>query len=119
VQKEAARLGYHVIGLMYQNDVPVDSVCKGKPDRDCSGNLRMEIIDGIDRSTLTVVTPANGIDNRLTKLLAYLAQQFPDEGWSRFLKDGGPKWSQIAVAGQSQGGRRQRSSDASAMWIGS
>jgi|SRR5882724_695867 len=104
VQKEAARLGYHVIGLMYQNDVPVDSVCKGKPDRDCSGNLRMEIIDGIDRSTLTVVTPANGIDNRLTKLLAYLAQQFPDEGWSRFLKDGGPKWSQIAVAGQSQGG---------------
>lgn len=104
VQQEAARLGYHVIGLMYQNDVAIDITCKGSPDRDCSGNLRLEIIDGIDRSSLTVVTPANGIDNRLTKLLVYLDQQFPAEGWSRFLKDGAPKWSQIAVAGQSQGG---------------
>ena len=104
VQQEAARLGYHVIGLMYQNDVAIDITCKGSPDRDCSGNLRLEIIDGIDRSGLTAVTPANGIDNRLTKLLVYLDQQSPAEGWSRFLKNGAPKWSQIAVAGQSQGG---------------
>jgi hypothetical protein len=38
-----------------------------------------------------------------TKLLVYLDRQFPDEGWSRFLQDGEPKWSQIAVSGQSQG----------------
>jgi hypothetical protein len=59
--------------------------------------------DGIDRSALVNVTPANGIDNRLTKLLSYLDAQFPDEGWSQFLEDGAPKWSQIAVSGQSQG----------------
>jgi len=111
VLQEAARLGYHVIGLMYQNNVEVVNVCGGSAspvghslDPDCSRNLRLEMIDGIDRSNLTAVTPANGIDNRLAKLLAYLANQFQDEGWSRFLEDDGtPKWSQIVVAGQSQG----------------
>src|SRR3989441_1340124 len=99
----AARMGYHVIGLMYQNDVTVVNVCRGSPDPDCSGNLHLEVEDGIDRSSLVTVTPANGIDNRLTKLLIYLDAQFPNEGWSRFLEDGAPKWSQIAVSGQSQG----------------
>jgi len=105
VQQEAARLGYHVIGLMYQNNVQVDSICKGSSDVDCSGNLRLEILDGIDRSNLTIVTQPNSIDNRLTKLLAYLDSAYQDEGWSRFREqDGAPKWSQIAVAGHSQGG---------------
>lgn len=101
--QEAARLGYHVIGLMYQNDVGVDAACKGSTDPDCAGNMRLEVIDGIHRSELVDVTPANSIDNRLTKLLIYLDAQFPDEGWSRFLEDDAPKWSQIAVSGQSQG----------------
>jgi hypothetical protein len=103
LEQEAARLGYHVIGLMYQNDVVVVQVCRGSPDPDCSGNLHLEVQDGIDRSALVNVTPANGIDNRLTKLLIYLDAQFPDEGWWRFLEDGAPKWSQIAMSGQSQG----------------
>ena len=109
--EEAARLGYHVIGLMYQNNVEVVNVCGGSAnpgghslDPDCSGNLRLEILDGQDHSALTVVTAANGIYNRLTKVLVYLSQQYPGEGWSRFLEeDGTLKWSQIAVAGQSQG----------------
>src|SRR5207245_975490 len=42
--------------------------------------------------------------NRLTKLLQYLALQYPDEGWDRFLLRDKPKWSQIAVSGHSQGG---------------
>jgi len=103
LEQEAARLGYHVIGLAYQNEVEVIGVCTGSTDLDCSGKMRMEIIDGIDRSPFVNVTAANSIDNRLTKLLVYLDAQFPDEGWSRFLEDGAPKWSQIAVSGQSQG----------------
>src|SRR3989442_1000565 len=40
----------------------------------------------------------------LDTLLGYLADQYPAEGWSRFLEDDGtPKWSQIAVSGTSQG----------------
>jgi len=65
--------------------------------------MRLEIVDGVDRSAFVNVTPANSIDNRLTKLLVYLDAQFPNEGWSRFLNDGEPRWSQIAVGGHSQG----------------
>jgi hypothetical protein len=103
VQQEAARLGYYVIGLMYQNNIAVEAVCKGVFDVNCSRDLRLEVVDGIDRSSFVAVTPANSIDNRLTKLLVYLDAQFPNEGWSRFLKDGEPKWSQIVVGGVSQG----------------
>ena len=45
-----------------------------------------------------------GIYNRLRKLLAYLAAHYPEEDWSRFLAQGEPKWSRIAVGGHSQGG---------------
>jgi len=103
LEQEAARLGYHVIGLMYQNSVAVVDVCTGSPDPNCSGNMRLEIIDGVDRSSFVDVSPANSIDNRLTKLLLYLDAQYPNEQWSRFLKHGAPKWSQIAVGGHSQG----------------
>jgi len=103
VQQEAARLGYRVIGLMYKNNVAVVDVCTGSPDPACSGNVRLEIIDGTDRSSLVDVNQANSIDNRLTKLLLYLDAQYQSEGWSRFLKDGEPRWSQIVVAGHSQG----------------
>lgn len=110
-EQEAARLGYHVIGLSYQNDVEVVNSCGGSfnpaghsLDPDCSGDIRLEVLTGDDSSSIVNVTPANSIDNRLAKLLGYLADQYPAEGWSRFLdNDGTPKWSQVAVSGQSQG----------------
>ena len=105
VQQEAARVGYHVIGLMYPNSPGLAKVCPSDPDpAACYENSRLEIIDGIDRSPWVDVNAANSIDNRLTKLLQYLAQQYPDEEWGRFLAHDKPKWSQIAVSGHSQGG---------------
>jgi hypothetical protein len=105
LQREAARLGYHVIGLMYPNAGGLAKVCPTAPDPSaCYENSRMEIIDGIDRNGVLNVNVANSIDNRLTKLLEYLALQYPDEGWDRFLLQDQPKWSQIAVSGHSQGG---------------
>jgi hypothetical protein len=103
VLQEAARLGYHVIGLMYQNNLGPGPACTGSADPDCFGNFRLELLDGVDRSGGVVVSRANSIENRLTKLLLYLDAQFPDEGWSRFLHKGEPKWSQIAVGGHSGG----------------
>jgi hypothetical protein len=100
--QEAARLGYHVIGLMYQNNVGPGG-CVSSADPDCFEKVRLEIIDGVDRSQLVNVTEANSIDNRLTKLLLYLDAQFPAEGWSKFLHMGEPKWSEIAVGGHSGG----------------
>src|SRR6266852_1382966 len=97
VQQEAARVGYHVIGLMYPNLPGLAKVCPNDPDpAACYENSRLEIIDGIDRSPWVDVNSANSIDNRLTKLLEYLIAQYPDEGWERFLLGDEPKWSQIA-----------------------
>jgi hypothetical protein len=117
VAKEAASLGYHVIGLMFQNNVGIDTACKVRagrveqPPADCSGDTRLEVLEGQPYpSSRAHVTRANGIYNRLTKVLIYLSDtpKYEGEGWSRFLEldeDGQrvPKWSQIAVAGHSQG----------------
>jgi len=105
VQQEAARLGYHVIGLMYPTGGGLAKACPTTSDPSaCYENARLEIIDGIDRVAFLNVSVANSIDNRLTKVLQYLALQYPDEGWDRFLLRDKPKWSQIAVSGHSQGG---------------
>jgi ABC-type amino acid transport substrate-binding protein len=110
VQKEAARLGYHVIGLMYVNGGPRLAIgCAVHADRSaqnaCWEETHLEILDGIhrDRSVVTVNVP-NSIYNRLRKVLKYLAAQHPEEGWSQFLAHGEPRWSRIAVGGHSQGG---------------
>jgi pimeloyl-ACP methyl ester carboxylesterase len=107
IQAFAARLGYHVIGLMYQDGVVLANVCQTPPlpDAACWENARLEMFDGIHRSTVVTVSPANSQKNRLTKLLQYLAVHYPDEGWSRYLdEDGQPRWSRIVVGGHSQGG---------------
>jgi hypothetical protein len=100
---EAARLGYYVIGLMYPNEFNILSSCAESSDPDCAANIRLEILDGIDRSSALDINHANSIDNRLTKLLLYLDSNLPDEGWARFLHDGEPDWSQVVVAGHSFG----------------
>jgi hypothetical protein len=109
VGAEAARLGYHTIALAYRNDAPLAQRCPGElatqSPADCAINLRREMIDGVDRPPLgtVVATPANGIDNRLTKLLQYLDAHFPAEEWFQFLDGDDPKWSGITISGHSLG----------------
>ena len=103
LEQEAARLGYHVIGLMYHNEFSIAASCDPTGDLDCAGNMRFENIEGVDRSPFVATNRANGIENRLTKLLLYLDAQYSDEGWSQFLNNGEPKWTQIAVGGHSLG----------------
>ncbi len=105
VAKEAARLGYHSIGLMYPDSVAINGACRATTDvASCLENTRLEILDGIDRTTVVNVDAANSIQNRLSKLLQYLSDHFPEEGWSRFIAHDGPRWSRIAISGHSQGG---------------
>src|SRR2546425_523058 len=97
--KEAARLGYHVIVLMYPNTWAIN-ICSNDPI--CEENVRLEVIDGIDRSNLIPVTPEHGIYNRLTKLLQYLVDRRPpDEGWSQFLENREPAWTKIVMSAHS------------------
>jgi hypothetical protein len=104
LEQEGARLGYHVIGLMYQNDKNIGLLCTNSSDPDCYEKARLEILDGVDRTDLVDVSVPNSIDNRLLKVLEYLASEFPTEGWDDFLTRGQPKWNRIAISGFSQGG---------------
>ena len=104
--QEAARLGFHSVGLSYPTGGALAMACPIAIDpAACFEDARLEIIDGIDRSALVNVSPPNSIDNRLAKLLRYLDAQYPEEGWSQFVGDDGQtKWPLIAVSGLSKGG---------------
>jgi hypothetical protein len=75
--------------------------CRG--DDVCWERNRLAIIYGGKTDEFDVSRP-NSIENRLVKLLSFLEQQHPDEGWSTYVGDDSPKWSSIMVAGWSQGG---------------
>lgn len=88
---------------MYQNDRPLEMICKLSADPKCAENVRMEILTGKPQSDLVTVTKGNSIDHRLERLLAYLKEKYPNEHWNKFLNQGKPDWSKITVGGQSQG----------------
>lgn len=102
--QKAASLGYHAIGLMYDNLVAGNPLCKTTGDITCHRRARLEVIDGVDRHPSVNVNTANSVINRLTKLLVYLNKTRPTQGWSQYLLNGKPNWSKIIVAGHSQGG---------------
>ncbi|MEW6273388.1 MAG: hypothetical protein AB1689_29260 [Thermodesulfobacteriota bacterium] len=104
--REAAAAGYRVIGVNYPNFPSVRELCNPQQPEDpaCYENVRLERLDGTDRGPLVDVSPANGITNRIVKLLAYLDAQQPDQGWGEFLDGETPRWERFIVAGHSQGG---------------
>ncbi len=102
VLTEGAELGYHVVGLAYPDSEALATACGS--DLTCYEPARLEIFDGIDRSSQVSVDPANSILNRFVKVLQFLDAKFPSEDWGGFLQNGNPRWGEIAVAGHSQGG---------------
>jgi len=106
--KLAAELGYHVISLMYPDDVPA-AACDNNPDPTAFETFRMAIIRGGQARANPRVTvsigPHESIESRLTMLLRFIQPRRPREDWGQFLNpDGTIRWSTVAVAGQSQGG---------------
>lgn len=95
--RNAAAGGYHALGLTYVNDQALIELCPGSDDPDCHEHVRREVIFGEDTTELVEVGPADSIQNRLVRALEHL-------GWHGFLEAGQPRWSDIAVAGHSQGG---------------
>jgi hypothetical protein len=100
----AAKAGYRVIGLTYDNAASDPQTCGPNPDPACSDRFRQKRIFGDDVTKDIDDLPAESIVNRLTKLLEYLDAHHHDENWGRYLRKGEPDWSRIAVAGHSQGG---------------
>lgn len=110
--RTAAAAGYHVIGLLYINDIPVNSICAGDGPlfENCHERVRQEIITGQDLWSYpdqlpdsefrdVVVNRDNSIENRLIRLLQYL-------NWDAYLEADGetPAYGRIAFGGHSQGG---------------
>jgi hypothetical protein len=102
--EKAASLGYHSIGLMYDNLVAGNPLCSATGDITCHSRARLEVIDGVNRHPSVNVNTANSLINRLTKLLVYLNKTRPTHGWGQYLLNGKPNWSKIIVSGHSQGG---------------
>ncbi len=99
----AARQGYHVVKVMYPDDIPA-TICKRDKDPKSFEEFRLCIIAGGASPHITV-TRADSIENRLIKLLAHLQKLRARENWGQFLtQDGGLQWEKLALAGQSQGG---------------
>jgi hypothetical protein len=104
ILRKAVSMGYHVIGLEYPNDKPVNPLCRNTNDITCHRRARQEVVDGIDRHPAINVNPANSILNRLKKLLLYLQKTYPSQNWGQYLTNGQINWSKIVISGHSQGG---------------
>ncbi|MCL2690589.1 MAG: hypothetical protein FWE57_12200 [Chitinispirillia bacterium] len=101
----AADMGFHAISLQYINDISVNFTCAKFRDLDCYENMRREILFGDDASPHLNVNWPNSAENRLIKLLEYLHNQYPLDGWDQYLDaTGAPDWSKMLIAGHSQGG---------------
>ena len=105
ILKTAANLGFHSIGLMYQNEEAVNLACAGTSDSTCFGRVRQESFDGSDKSDKITIPRENSIESRLQKALLYLKTNAPTENWGQFLsaKDS-ILWDKIVISGHSQGG---------------
>ncbi len=105
----AADLGYHVVNLMYNDDVAANQ-CDYDSDPHTFTAFRQAIIAGGQATYQNgkkdlKVSRADSIENRLIKLLQRLQSIRPRECWDQFLtSDGNIKWETIAVGGISQGG---------------
>jgi dienelactone hydrolase len=103
--QEAARGGLHAISLRYVNNFAVNfEVCPYMNDVNCYENVRKEIIYAEDALESLEITRANSVVNRLVKLLLYLDEKHPGEGWRQYVSaEGEPEWSSIVISGHSQG----------------
>jgi len=99
----AARQGYRVIGLEYDDVPAVGQICPRDPDPTCAERVRRKRIFGDDVSGRIDDRPEESIESRLVHVLALLDREHPGEGWGQYVKDGHPAWERIAVSGLSQG----------------
>jgi hypothetical protein len=107
ILRAAASRGVHAIGLNYVNAVAMGTLCQYSTDPDCYWSARSVVVfgGGSPVQGQAAVTTANGIVNRVTKLLVWLRTNSPAEGWGQFLRaDNTVEWSKVVLAGHSQGG---------------
>jgi len=103
----AIQEGHKVINLSYINQPAVARICRGENlenDESCAKNFRTQRVFGTQLTTLIPDESQDAIIPRLTKLLTYLIKYDKEGDWEKFMENDTPKWSEIIVTGQSQGG---------------
>lgn len=104
ILKSAASHGYHAIGIAYENNSTLATHCDGSSDVDCSEKLLNEYLTGENTSSHVDISRANSFENRIQKMILYLKNEYPSEGWDQYLtEDGDIEWTKISLAGHSQG----------------
>jgi len=107
ILRAAASRGFHAIGVNYPNQTAMGTLCQTSPEPDCYWIARSEVVfgGGTPVSGQTAVTQADSIVNRVNKLLLWLKNNHPSEGWGLFLLGNETvDWSKVVLAGHSQGG---------------
>jgi hypothetical protein len=95
--------GYSVLGLDYPDTGPsLARSCQG--DMACYGEMLANRFDGQDPSRFSRVRADNAILHRLRGALAYLSTHDAAGGWDRYRTASGLRWSDVVLAGHSQGG---------------
>lgn len=101
----AAKTGFHVIGLSYNNSPSAKDVCKNSNDPDCYENIRKQVIMGEVTSTAIPMDSNHHIVQRLKDMLLYLDTSATEDNWGQYL-DGNKDiiWKKVMVAGHADGG---------------
>lgn len=105
----ALEQGYRIIALSFISRPAIAAICKGdnlKDNIDCAADFRRRRIYGDNDYSMIPDEPHDAIIPRFVKLLQYLSKTDPEANWQQYLKKGmdEPRWSKIALSGQSQGG---------------
>lgn len=107
ILRAGAARGFHAVGVNYMNQTAMGTLCQTSTNPECYWTARTEVIfgNGTPVTGQTAVTRANGLVNRVNKLLAWLHATSPAEGWGQYLlADNTVDWSKVILAGHSQGG---------------
>jgi hypothetical protein len=97
--------GFHVLALDFAgvDEVP-DVVAAGAESPDNYGKIRLEALDGVDRTPLININYHDSLEGHLVEGLKYLHAQFPGEDWGYYLnQDGSVRYSDVIITGLSHG----------------
>lgn len=103
--KTAAENGYHSIGIDYNNNQTLKALCQNSNDANCSANALNEYLTGENTSGEVQVSEAESFENRISKMLLYLHDEYPNDNWGQYLTTlNKVVWAKVSLAGHSQGG---------------
>lgn len=99
-----ASLGFHVLAPHYANAYGIPTICPViGPDPDCHRLGRQEAFEGADLSPFISISRGNSVEERVARMLTFLATDMPEGDWGRFLDGDQPAWERITISGTSHG----------------